>query len=141
MIDKQTVFLVVDDFEAMRNVTASQLRSMGAKAIVMANNGAEALRMLKDKRVDIVLSDWNMPVMTGLELLKEMRADKKLSHLPFIMITAEAERKRVDEAIANGVSDLLVKPYTADRLATRIEKALTSRLRSVAPALSPAVPT
>jgi CheY-like chemotaxis protein len=129
MIDKQTVFLVVDDFEAMRNVTSSQLRSMGAKAIVTACNGAEALRMLKDKRVDIVLSDWNMPVMTGLELLKAMRADERLSHLPFIMITAEADRGRVEDAIASGVSDLLVKPYTADRLATRVEKALTSRLR------------
>ena len=133
MIDKQTVFLVVDDFEAMRNVTSSQLRSMGAKAIVTACNGAEALRMLKDKRVDIVLSDWNMPVMTGLELLKAMRADETLSRLPFIMITAEAERGRVEDAIASGVSDLLVKPYTADRLATRVEKALTSPNRSSLP--------
>jgi len=139
MIDKQTVFLVVDDFEAMRNVTSSQLRSMGAKAIVTANNGAEALRMLRDKRVDIVLSDWNMPVMTGLELLKAMRADEKLLHLPFIMITAEAERGRVEDAIANGVSDLLVKPYTADRLATHVEKALTSRLRFGSPAARPPV--
>jgi len=129
MIDKQTVFLVVDDFEAMRNVTSSQLRSMGAKNIVTANNGAEALRMLKDKRVDIVLPDWNMPVMTGLELLKAIRADESLSHLPFIMITAEADRRRVEDAITSGVSDLLVKPYTADRLATRVEKMLTSRLR------------
>jgi two-component system sensor histidine kinase/response regulator len=145
MINRQTVFLVVDDFEPMRIVTSSQLRSMGAKAIVMACNGVEALRMLRDRRVDIVLSDWNMPVMTGLELLKAVRADERLSHLPFIMITAEAERDRVAEAIASGVSDLLVKPYTADRFAKRVEKALISRPRSglpvrTAPAIRPPVP-
>ena len=130
MINKQTIFLVVDDFEPMRKVTSSQLRSMGASTIMTAGDGAEALRLLKNKRVDIVLSDWNMPVMTGLELLKKVRADEKLSHLPFIMITAEAERERISEAIANGVSDLLVKPYTSERLATRVEKALALPYRS-----------
>ncbi len=133
MITKQTIFLVVDDFEPMRKVTSSQLRSMGARTIVTANDGAEALRMLKTQRIDIVLSDWNMPVMTGLELLKAMRADEKLANLPFVMITAEAERHHVEEAVASGVSDLLVKPYTADRLATRVEKALTARPRAVTP--------
>ena len=133
MFDKQTVFLVVDDFEPMRKVTSSQLRSMGAKTIVTASNGAEALRMLRSQRVDIVLSDWNMPVMTGLELLKVVRADERLSRLPFIMITAEAEHHRIEEAIASGVSDLLVKPYTADRLATRVEKALMSLHQSSSP--------
>jgi CheY-like chemotaxis protein len=132
-INKQTVFLVVDDFEPMRKVTAGQLRSMGALNIITANNGAEALRALKKQRVDIVLSDWNMPVMNGLELLKAVRADKKLSHLPFIMITAEAERHRIQEAIASGISDLLVKPYTADRLSAHIEKALTAAPRSGSP--------
>ena len=126
MIDKQTVFLVVDDFEPMRKVTSSQLRSIGASSIMTANNGAEALRVLQNKRVDIVLSDWNMPIMTGLELLKAVRADNKLSHLPFIMITAEAERYRIEEAIDAGVDDLLVKPYTAICLAERVEKALTT---------------
>jgi CheY-like chemotaxis protein len=129
-INKETVFLIVDDFEPMRKVTAGQLRSMGAQAIVTANNGAEALRILKKQRVDIVLSDWNMPVMTGLELLIAVRADEKLSHLPFIMITAEAERHRIQEAIASGISDLLVKPYTAERLTAHIEKALLVRRRS-----------
>ncbi len=130
MINKQTIFLVVDDFEPMRKVTSSQLRSMGAITILTAGDGAEALRLMKNKRVDIVLSDWNMPVMTGLELLKTVRADEKFSHLPFIMITAEAERERITEAIANGVSDLLVKPYTSERLATRVERALSLPYRS-----------
>ncbi len=133
MISLKTTFLVVDDFEPMRKVTSSQLRAMGAGTIVTANNGAEALRILNKRRVDIVLSDWNMPVMTGLELLKAVRADEKISGLPFIMITAEAERERISEAIANGVSDLLVKPYTSECLTTRVEKALMSPVRTKLP--------
>jgi hypothetical protein len=136
MIDKQTVFLVVDDFEPMRKVTTNQLRGMGVHTIVTAANGAEALRQLQKQRVDIVLSDWNMPVMSGLELLRAIRANERLRQLPFIMITAEAESHRIEEAIASGVSDLLVKPYTADRLAAHIEKAMTWRPRSV-PAVRP----
>lgn len=128
----------MDDFEPMRKVTTGQLRSMGASTIVTASNGVEALRILQNRRVDIVLSDWNMPVMTGLELLKAVRADERLSRLPFVMITAEAEREHIEEAIASGVSDLLVKPYTTDRLATRVEKALTWRSRSSSPV--PAAP-
>jgi CheY-like chemotaxis protein len=138
-IDRQTAFLIVDDFEPMRKVTASQLRALGAGNIITANNGAEALRVMQNKRVDIVLSDWNMPVMTGLELLKAVRADKKLAHLPFIMITAEAERYRIEEAIACGVDDLLVKPYTGICLAERVEKALSpqaSKTRSGSPLLA-----
>lgn len=134
MINKKTAFLVVDDFEPMRKVTSGQLRAMGASSIVTANNGAEALRMLLNRRVDIILSDWNMPVMSGLELLKAVRANKRLSRLPFIMITAEVERERVKEAIASGVSELLVKPYTPERLAMRVEKALAAQSRSSLPA-------
>ncbi|MDD5176395.1 MAG: response regulator [Sterolibacterium sp.] len=133
IIDKQTVFLVVDDFEPMRKVTSGQLRSMGAGTILTANDGAQALRMLKEQRVDIVLSDWNMPVMSGLELLQAMHAVDKLSRLPFIMITAEAERHRIDNAIACGVSDMLVKPYTTDRFAKSVVKALRPRSSSSVP--------
>jgi hypothetical protein len=128
-IDKRTIFLVVDDLEPMRKVTSNQLRSLGAEIILMASNGAEALNMLQKKRVDVVLSDWNMPVMEGLDLLKAVRADSILCSLPFIMVTAEAERYRIEEAINAGVSDLLVKPYTASCLAARLEKAMTSRPR------------
>lgn len=138
MIDKSTVFLVVDDFEPMRKVTSGQLRLMGANTIVTANDGAEALRILQNRRIDIVLSDWNMPIMTGLELLKAVRSDERLARLPFIMITAEAAREHVEEAIACGVSELLVKPYTTERLAARVEKAMTQRPRSPSP--RPAVP-
>lgn len=133
-ITRQTVFMVVDDFEVMRKVTSTQLRTLGAEQILTANNGADALKILQRQRVDVVLSDWNMPTMSGLELLKAVRADARLRNLPFLMITAEAERDRVEEAIACGVSDLLVKPYTAERLGTRIEKAMTSKPRSRAAA-------
>ncbi|MDP1634363.1 MAG: hybrid sensor histidine kinase/response regulator [Gallionellaceae bacterium] len=135
MLDRKTAILVVDDFEPMRKVTVSQLRSIGANNILTANNGAEALRVLQKNHVDIVLSDWNMPVMTGLELLKTVRADAGLAHLPFIMITAEAERYRIEEAIAGGIDDLLVKPYTAICLAERIEKALTPQAKRSIPAV------
>ncbi len=134
MIDRDTVFLVVDDFEPMRKVTSGQLRAMGANTVITANNGSEALHILQNRRVDVVLSDWNMPVMTGLDLLKAVRADARLARLPFIMITAEVARERVEEAIACGVSELLVKPYTSDRLAVRIEKTLTQRPRPNQPA-------
>jgi len=131
------VFLVVDDFEPMRKVTAGQLRSMGVHIILMANNGAEALRILKRERVDIVLSDWDMPIMTGLELLKAVRADVRLMRLPFIMITAEAERQHIEETISCGVSDLLVKPYTPERLSAHIEMVLAQRPRSSSPKPAP----
>lgn len=132
MFDKQTVILVVDDFEPMRKIAVGQLRGMGATAILTAANGAEALRILREQQVDIVLSDWNMPVMSGLELLKAMRADSTLAALPFIMITAEAEHHRMAEAIAGGVSDLLIKPYTAGVFTARVEKALRAPPRAAA---------
>jgi two-component system sensor histidine kinase/response regulator len=133
-VTKQTRFLVVDDFEPMRKVTAEQLRKMGAQSIMMAANGAEALKLLQQQKVDMVLSDWNMPVMNGLELLKAIRADERLAALPVMMITAEAERSRIMEAVAHGVSDLLVKPYTVGNLQDRVQKSLNWIPRLSAPA-------
>lgn len=123
-VGEQTRFLVIDDFEPMRKVAADQLRRMGARTILMAGNGAEALKLLEQQKVDMVLCDWNMPVMNGLELLKVIRADVRTAALPVIMITAETERSCIMEAIANGVSDLLVKPYTVGSLHDRVQKAL-----------------
>ena len=120
----QTRVLVVDDFEAMCKVTVSQLRQVGVERIMTAKDGAEALRLLKGHPFDIVLSDWNMPVMSGLELLQAMRADPELSAMPFVLITAEAERVRVVEAIACGVTSMLLKPYSPQQLLSRVEKAL-----------------
>ncbi len=123
-LNKKTTFLVVDDFEVMRKVNVNQLRQLGAESIYTAKDGAEAMRILHTHAVDIVLSDWNMPVMNGLELLKTMRADPKLHAIPLIMITAEAERHKVEEAVANGVTSLLLKPYSPSQLMARVGKAL-----------------
>ncbi|MDX9706986.1 MAG: response regulator [Azospira sp.] len=127
---KDAIFLIVDDAEAMRRITATQLRSLGAEQILTARSGNDALQILARQRVDVILADWYMPVMSGLELLHAVRADARLRHLPLIMITAEAERERVAEAIAAGVSDLLVKPYTAERLGSRIARAMSARVRA-----------
>jgi CheY-like chemotaxis protein len=125
-ITKEIVFLVVDDLAPMRKVTTGQLQLMGAHTILTAINGLEALQLLGSRRIDIILSDWNMPVMSGLELLQAVRTDPKLSHLPFIMITAETERIRIEEAIENGVTALLIKPYTGADLTMRVIKALSA---------------
>jgi CheY-like chemotaxis protein len=130
-LDKNLVFLVVDDFETMRRVTINQLRQLGAEKILTAKDGLEALRLLKSQTVHVVLSDWNMPVMNGLELLKKIRSDEKLFTLPFIMITAEAERPRVEEAITSGVTSLLLKPYSANQLRLRLEGAFSWKPRKV----------
>ncbi|HEY5801688.1 MAG TPA: response regulator, partial [Burkholderiaceae bacterium] len=136
---KRLSILVVDDHETMRKVTASQLASIGHDKVDMAGDGAEALRLLDNKHYDIVISDWNMPNMTGIQLLRHLRSSARHANTPFIMITAEAERSRIEEAIACGVSDLLVKPYAASRLAVSMDKAMTRRpVRSVAPMPQPA---
>ena len=133
-------FLVVDDLELMRAVTINQLRGLGCEKIKSARNGAEALNFLRGQKVDAVLADWNMPVMSGLELLRAVRADPKLSSLPFLMITAEAERQRIEEVISAGVSGLLVKPYNAGNLRARLERMLSTEPRSPAAAAPGAAP-
>ena len=122
---KRGTFLVVDDFDTMRKVNVNQLRQLGANKIIEAANGAEALKVVTTQPITLVLSDWNMPVMSGLELLVAIRSTAKLFALPFMMITAEAERDRVMQAIQSGVSELLVKPYTVGRFAERVERALS----------------
>ena len=129
-------FLVVDDLELMRAVTINQLRGLGCEKIKTARNGAEALAFLRAQKVDAVLADWNMPVMSGLELLRAVRADPKLASLPFLMITAEAERQRIEEVISAGVSGLLVKPYNAGNLRARLERMLSTEPRAPAASAS-----
>jgi two-component system sensor histidine kinase/response regulator len=130
---KQGTFLVVDDFDSMRRVTSSKLRQLGATHILEAANGAEALKIIKRQQITMVLSDWNMPVMSGLELLLNLRSDPDHFAIPFLMITGEAERDRVMQAIQAGVSGLLVKPYTDGRLTDRIEKTLAWKPRQNKP--------
>ena len=133
-LDRRKTYLVVDDFDIMRQVTSNQLKSLGAENILTAKDGVQALRIMRQQQVDMVLSDWNMPVMSGIELLRAVRADEKLFATPFIMITAEAERARVEMAVACGVSAMLLKPYSPNQLGSRLERARTARHRRVAPA-------
>lgn len=125
------IFLVVDDQDLMRAVTVNQLRTMGCDRVHAARNGAEALRVLRMNKVDVVLADWNMPGMSGLELLRAVRADPKLARLPFLMITAEADRQRIDEVIDAGVSSLLVKPFNTISLEARLHKILAHAKRTL----------
>lgn len=116
--------LIVDDQDLMRSVTASQLRAMGFAKVLSAKNGADALKLMRAQRVDVVLSDWNMPVMNGVELLRAVRADGKLALTPFLMITSETGRGRIQDVITSGVNGLLVKPYNAAQLRDRLERIL-----------------
>ncbi|WP_341678877.1 hybrid sensor histidine kinase/response regulator [Niveibacterium sp. SC-1] len=121
---EQATVLVVDDLYPMRRLLSDQLRELGAKHILEAPNGVEALAILLKEPVTLVIADWNMPVLSGLDLLLAVRADPQLAFLPFIMITAEARRERIQQVIDAGVTALLVKPYTSAYLAERLERAL-----------------
>lgn len=127
MISRSANILVVDDFEVMRNLLVTQLRALGLESVQTATNGKNALRILHEQPIELIISDWNMPIMSGLDLLKAVRTDEHLRHLPFLMVTATTERDDIDCAIQNGVSSLLAKPYTAKQLEARIEKVLRTR--------------
>lgn len=116
--------LVVDDQELMRAVTVNQLRAMGWGKVLTSKNGADGLKLMRAHRIDAVLSDWNMPVMNGVEFLRAVRAEPRYQRLPFLMITSETERSRIQDVITSGVSGLLVKPYNAITLRDRLERAL-----------------
>ena len=131
-LDKRKTYLVVDDYDTMRRVTVNQLKLLGAENILTANDGMQALRILRSQHVDMVLSDWNMPVMTGIDLLRTVRADERLFTLPFIMITAEAERYHVEQAVSSGVSAMLLKPYSPNQLGHRLERAVAAKHRRMA---------
>ncbi len=121
---KDLKILVVDDFATMRKVIRNLLKQVGYEDIVEAEDGVAAMRILKAQKVDMVISDWNMPNMTGLELLKAVRADADLTKIPFLMVTAEALQDNVVEAVKSGVSNYIVKPFTAEVLNEKIAKIL-----------------
>ncbi|MDY6909657.1 MAG: chemotaxis response regulator CheY [Thermodesulfobacteriota bacterium] len=116
--------LIVDDFATMRRIIRNILRELDFKDIVEAENGTAAVRILESQKVDLVISDWNMPKMTGLELLKWVRANEKARDLPFLMVTAEAQKENIVEAIKAGVNNYIVKPFTAAVLSEKLEKIL-----------------
>ncbi|WP_339728633.1 response regulator [uncultured Gimesia sp.] len=116
--------LLVDDSGTMRTIQKRCLSKLGIENVTEAEDGVQALEIFQNSTFDIVLSDWNMPNMDGLELLKEIRQLNK--EIPVIMITTEAERARVVTAIQAGVSDYLVKPFTPDSLKSKLERWVTS---------------
>lgn len=123
-MDKHIKILLVDDFATMRKVIRNLLKQVGFENIVEAEDGVIALKTLKSQKIDLVVSDWNMPNMTGLELLKAVRADEELKATPFLMVTAEALQDNVIAAVKAGVSNYIVKPFTAETLNEKITKIL-----------------
>ena len=115
--------LVVDDFPTMRRITKTLMKQLGYSNMIEAEDGKQALEMLqKDATIEFIVSDWNMPNMTGLELLQAVRADEKLKKLPFLLVTAEAEQDNIMAAVKSGVSNYIVKPFTAQTLQEKLIK-------------------
>jgi two-component system chemotaxis response regulator CheY len=114
--------LVVDDFSTMRRIIKNLLRDLGFTNISEADDGSTAWPMLQNGDFDFVITDWNMPGMQGIDLLKAIRADEKLSHIPVLLVTAEAKKEQIVMAAQAGVNGYIVKPFTAATLKTKLEK-------------------
>ncbi|MCK9202086.1 MAG: chemotaxis response regulator CheY [Gallionella sp.] len=119
---ENTRFLVVDDFSTMRRIVRNLLKELGFTNVQEAEDGVQALAKLRVDEFDFVVSDWNMPNMTGIELLRNIRADAKLKHLPVLMVTAEAKKENIIEAAQAGASGYVVKPFTAATLDEKLKK-------------------
>lgn len=119
---KDVKILVVDDFSTMRRIIKNLLRDLGFTNVEEADDGKTALPILKTGRIDFLVTDWNMPGMTGIDLVKTVRADEKLAHIPILMVTAEAKREQIIAAAQAGVNGYVVKPFTAATLKEKIEK-------------------
>jgi two-component system chemotaxis response regulator CheY len=123
-IDKSMNVLIVDDYKTMLRIIRNLLKQLEFDNVEEATDGAEALAKLRAGNFGLVISDWNMEPMTGLDLLKEVRADARLKNLPFIMVTAESKTENVVAAKQAGVSNYIVKPFNAETLREKIEKVL-----------------
>jgi two-component system chemotaxis response regulator CheY len=121
-VDKNMKILVVDDFSTMRRIIKNLLRDLGFTNVDEADDGSTALPKLKAGGFDFLITDWNMPIMEGIQLLKEVRSDPKLASLPVLMVTAEARREQIVMAAEAGVNGYIVKPFTAQTLDQKIAK-------------------
>lgn len=122
MFGQNMKILVVDDFPTMRRIVRNLLKELSYVNIYEAEDGAEAIAKLKNDKFDFIISDWNMPNMTGIDLLKAVRADANLKDIPFLMVTAEAAQDNVVQAVQAGVNNYIVKPFTAATLKEKIDK-------------------
>jgi two-component system, chemotaxis family, chemotaxis protein CheY len=120
--DLNMKILVVDDMSTMRRIVKNILKQLGFSNMEEAENGQEALQKLKADTYGFVVSDWNMPVMPGIEMLRAIRADETLKHIPVLMVTAEAQKENLIEAIQAGVNNYVVKPFTAETMQEKINK-------------------
>ncbi|MBC7983805.1 MAG: chemotaxis response regulator CheY [Candidatus Obscuribacterales bacterium] len=122
-------FLVVDDFSSMRRIIKNLLHDLGYADVTEADDGITALPLLQQGQFDFLITDWNMPGMPGLDLLKAVRADARLSKMPVLMLTAESKREQIVEAAQAGVNGYVIKPFTAITLKEKIDKVLESRAK------------
>ncbi|TAJ54634.1 MAG: chemotaxis protein CheY [Nevskiaceae bacterium] len=121
-MNKNIKILVVDDFSTMRRIVKNLLNELGFSDITEADDGKTALPLLQAGQFDFVITDWNMPGMPGIELLRHIRADERLKGIPVLMVTAEAQREQIIEAAKAGVSGYIVKPFTGVTLKEKLDK-------------------
>ena len=119
-MDKDMAILIVDDYKTMLRIIRNLLKQLGFENVDEAVDGSSALKSMRDKDYGLVISDWNMEPMTGLQLLREVRADGKLKHIPFIMVTAESKTENVIAAKEAGVTNYIVKPFNAETLKQKL---------------------
>ena len=123
-MDTSIKVLVVDDFATMRRILKNILKQLGFKNLVEADDGTTAWDVLEEQSIDLIISDWNMPKMSGIDLLKKVRANDTYKKTPFLMVTAEAQKQNVIEAVQAGVSNYVVKPFTAEAIFEKLDKIL-----------------
>jgi len=125
-MDLNMKVLIVDDFATMRRILKNIMKQIGFSDITEADNGKNALKVLKSQKIDLILCDWNMPEMPGIEVLNTVRADDELKNTPFVMVTAEAQKENILEAVKAGVSSYVVKPFTAETVEQKLNKVFSS---------------
>ncbi len=125
--DRNIKILVVDDAPMIRRILKNLLKEMGFSNIEEAEDGMVALQKLRQQKFDFVITDWNMPNMTGIELVQNIRQDPNLKHLPVMMVTAEAKKENIILALKSGVNNYIVKPFTPENVKTKIEAIFTPK--------------
>jgi two-component system, chemotaxis family, chemotaxis protein CheY len=124
-MDKGTFkIMTVDDFLSMRKIIMNLLKELGYTNVLEADSGVSAWKTLEETKVDFIISDWNMPKMSGFEFLKMVRGDDRFNKIPFLMVTAESDKRSVVEAVKAGVTNYILKPFTPDKFKQKIEQIL-----------------
>ena len=124
MVDKNMPVMIVDDYSTMLRILRNLLRQLDFTNVDDATDGTDALQKLRQKKYGLIISDWNMQPMTGIDLLRHVRADANLKHIPFVMVTAESKTENVITAKQAGVSNYIVKPFNSDTLKGKLESVL-----------------